>query len=78
METSLKGSLGHLVLRKSNMLIFFVEKIEMSFCSAKAPHIFSAKMAVFCKKYVWKCNVLLTNDVISFDSPLVLNNCALI
>ena len=40
--------LSLLVRLKSSVLIFFAEKNERSFCTAKAPLIFSAKNGSFC------------------------------
>ena len=44
-KSLVNDSLSLLVRLKSSVLIFFAEKNVRSFCSAKAPHIFSAKNA---------------------------------
>ena len=42
-KSLVNDSLSLLVRLKSSLLILFAEKNEKSFCTAKAPHIFSAK-----------------------------------
>ena len=42
-KSLVNDSLSLLVRLKSSVLIFFAEKNVRSFCTAKAPHIFSAK-----------------------------------
>ena len=41
-----------------------------SFCTAKAFHIFLAKngsVFLYCTQNILKCNILLTNNVVSFE-----------
>ena len=59
MKSLVNDSLSLLVRLKSSVLIFFAEKMLLTF--------FRQKMAVFYVWYVWNFNVTLTNDVVSFE-----------
>ena len=65
----MEDSLSHTVFIKLIALIFFVEKFVRSFCTAKTPHIFSAKNAsVFVYMYhMFDTLIMLTNDIVSFE-----------